>query len=387
MLPDRVRLAPAARLLLADGLLALGVALAAVLADTLGPDHRGALAPYLDVALAAPLVVRRRAPATAASLIAAICLAQWFTGVVADGDLVVLIMLYSLGAWERRGWVLATALVIGETGVIMAVARWTPQPHQWLSGLTATGTVTAALVIGLYVRTRRAYLASMIERAETAERDRDRQSRIAVAEERTRMAREMHDVIAHSLAVMITLNDAAVTVTAAGTVRDTLTQASDVGRQALSEMQRILGVLRSAGPADLTPQPGTAQLADLVASVRSAGLTVELETSGSSGDLAPTTQLTIYRIVQESLTNVLKHGVNVRRVIVALNCRDDRVRIRVTDDGEPGAPAGDTTVGHGLVGMRERSALYQGDFRAGPIRSGGWEVLADLKVIDPAGAA
>jgi signal transduction histidine kinase len=383
---DRARLTPAARLLLTDGLLAAGVALAAVSADLLGPDHRDALAPYLDVALAAPLTLRRRAPATAACLVAAICLAQWSAGVVADGDLVVLIMLYSLGAWERRNWVLATALVVGEAGVIMAVTRWTPQSHQWLSGLTATGTVTAALVIGLYVRTRRAYLASMIERAETAERDRDRQARIAVAEERTRMAREMHDVIAHSLAVMITLNDAAVAVTAPGTVRDTLTQGSDVGRQALAEMQRILGVLRSAGPADLVPQPGTAQLADLVAIVRSAGLTVELEMSGQAGDLAATTQLAIYRIVQESLTNVLKHGVNVRRVVVALAYRGHRVRIRVTNDGDPGTPPDETAIGHGLVGMRERAALYKGEFHAGPIRGGGWEVLADLDVVDPAGA-
>jgi signal transduction histidine kinase len=152
-------------------------------------------------------------------------------------------------------------------------------------------------------------------------------------------------------------------------------------------MQRMLGVLRSAGPADLVPQPGTAQLADLIAIVRSAGLTVELEISGRPGDLAPTTQLTIYRIVQESLTNVLKHGRNVRHVCVALTYRDDRVRIQVTNDGEPGTPPDDAAVGHGLVGMRERSALYAGRFHAGPTRGGGWKVVADLKMIDPAGVA
>jgi signal transduction histidine kinase len=385
MFTDRVRVTPAARPLLADALLAVGVALVGAAADTFGPDHRSGVAPYWDLVLAAPLVLRRRTPATAAALISAICLAQWLADVVANGDLVVLIMWYSLGAWERRGWVLAAALVVGETGVVMAVTRWTPQSHQWLSGLLATGTVTAALVIGLYVRTRRAYLASMIERAETAERDRDRQARIAVAEERTRMAREMHDIIAHSLAVMITLNDAAVAVTPAGTVRDTVAQASEVGRQALAEMQRMLGVLRSAGPADLVPQPGTAQLADLIGIVRSAGLTVQLEISGEPGELAATTQLTIYRIVQESLTNVLKHGRNVRRVVVTLTHHGDRVRVRVANDGEPGTPPDHAWIGHGLVGMRERSALYGGTFHAGPIRSGGWEVFADLEVIDPAG--
>ncbi len=146
-------------------------------------------------------------------LIAAICFAQWLAGVLA----------------ERRSGRADHAVLAGRLGATPLAARGSPRrgrdrraswpscdghrrTHQWLSGLMATGTVTAALVVGLYVRTRRAYLASMIERAETAERDRDRQAQIAVADERTRMAREMHDVIAHSLAVMITLNDAAVAV-------------------------------------------------------------------------------------------------------------------------------------------------------------------------------
>jgi signal transduction histidine kinase len=388
MFPDRLGMPAALRPLLQDVLLAVGVALVAVLADVLGPDLRSVFAPYWDVVVAAPLALRRRVPATAGALIAAICFATWVAGVVAFGAVVtVLIMLYSLGAWERRRWPLAAALFVGETGVVMAVTRWTPPTHQWLSGLMATGTVTAALVVGLYVRTRRAYLASMIERAETAERDRDRQARIAVSEERTRMAREMHDVIAHSLAVMITLNDAAAATTTDGTVRGTVTQASDVGRQALADMQRMLGVLRSAEPAELAPQPGTAQLTDLITFVRSAGLTVELAVSGEPGELAPTTQLTIYRIVQESLTNVLKHGRNVRRVVVTLTYGDDRVRISVTDDGEPGAPSDDAEIGHGLAGMRERSALYQGEFHAGRTRAGGWEVFADLRMADQAGVA
>ncbi|MDP9092147.1 MAG: histidine kinase [Actinomycetota bacterium] len=384
MCPRRTPVRPAARPLLADVLLALGMVVAAVLFDTFGHDYRSAAAPLWDVVLAAPLALRRRAPATAAALIAAICLAQWLSDVAANGDLVVLIMLYSLGAWERRRWLLAAALVVAETGVLMAVVRWAPGTHQWLAALMATGTVTAALVLGLYVRTRRAYLLSMIERAETAERDRDRQSRIAVIEERARMAREMHDVIAHSLAVMITLNDAAAALAVAGTVRDTVTQASDVGRQALAEMQRMLGVLRGAGPADLVPQPGTAQLADLIAIVRSAGLSVELAISGDPAELAPTTQLAIYRIVQESLTNVLKHARKVVRVAVMITYRDDHVRVRITNDGEPGARQEGAPLGHGLAGIRERSALYGGEFHAGPIGSGGWEVLADLRLSDPA---
>jgi signal transduction histidine kinase len=384
MSPGRIHLTPAVRPLIADVLLALGVAVGAVLVDAFGHDYRSAVALIWDVVLAAPLALRRRAPATAAGLIGAILFAQWLAGVLANGDLIVLVMLYSLGAWERRRWLLAVAAVVAEIGVVMAVARWAPGTHQWQSGLMATGTVTAAWVIGLYVRTRRAYLASMIERAETAERDRDRQAQIAVADERTRMAGEMHDVIAHSLAVIITLNDAVAAVTAAGTVRDTVTQASEVGRQALGEMQRMLGVLRSAGPADLAPQPGTAQLADLIAIVRSAGLSVELAISGDPTELAPTAQLAIYRIVQESLTNVLKHARNVLRVVVTITYRDDRVRIQITNDGEPAPLQKGAPLGHGLAGMRERTVRYGGQFHAGPIRSGGWDVLADLRVATPA---
>lgn len=380
MILSRPTIRTAVRPLVADVLLAAGAGVGAALFDVFGHDYRSPGAPIWDLVLAVPLALRRRTPAAAAALIAAICLAQWLAGVVANGDLIVLIMLYSLAVWERRRWLLAAAIVIAEIGVVMVVVRWAPGAHQLLSGLMATGTVTAALAAGFYVRIRRAYLASMLERAETAERDRDRQAQIAVAQERARMAREMHDVIAHSLAVMITLNDAVAAVTDAGTVRDTVTQASDVGRQALSEMQRMLGVLRSDGPAELTPQPGTTQLADLIAIVRSAGLSVELAVCGDRAELAPTAQLTIYRIVQESLTNVLKHARNVQRVVVAITYRPDRVRVHVTNDGDPELLQTIPAQGHGLVGMRERSALYDGQFEAGPLLGGGWKVVADFNI-------
>ncbi|MCW2495226.1 histidine kinase [Jatrophihabitans sp.] len=374
---------PVVRPLVADVLLAIGVGVGVVLFDAFGTDYRSGAALAWDVALAAPLILRRRAPATAAAVLGALCLGQWTADVLATGDISVLIILYSLGVWERRRWLLASAVVVGDVGVVMAVTRWAPagpDGNQWLSGLLATGTVTAAWVVGLYVRTRRAYLASMIERAETAERDRDRQAQIAVAEERTRMAREMHDVIAHSLAVMITLNDAAAAVTDEGPVRDTVTQASGVGRQALAEMQRLLGVLRSDGPTGLTPQPGTEQLADLIAIIRSAGLSVELAISGDPGQLAPTVQLAVYRIVQESLTNVLKHGRSVTRVVVTISYYEERVAVQIANDGEPSQLPSGVPFGHGLTGIRERVALYGGQFHAGPASGGGWHVDAVLKL-------
>jgi signal transduction histidine kinase len=291
-------------------------------------------------------------------------------------------MLYSLGAWEARRWILTTAVIIAQIGVIMAVSRWAPAEHGWLSALMATGTVSGSWILGIYVRTRRAYLASMIERAETAERDRDTQARVAVEAERARMAREMHDIIAHSLSVMITLNDAAAAVTTSDDVRGTVTQASEVGRQALTEMQRMLGVLRSDAAPDMAPQPSTAQLSDLISIVRSAGLVVELSITGTLIGLAATAELAIYRIVQESLTNVLKHGRNVGRVTVDITRNHDRVAVRVHDDGDAVDPGGLPQSGHGLIGMRERAALYRGRLEAAPAPSGGWLVIADLKIPD-----
>jgi signal transduction histidine kinase len=376
--PSLPHLPPAA----VDVGIAAAVGFGALMFDLFGPDHRASGAAYWDVALALPLVFRRRAPALAAAAIGALCFVQWLTGILATGDAVALVMLYSLGAWEARRWVLTAAVIVAELGVIMAVTRWAPSSHGWLSALMATGTVSGSWILGIYVRTRRAYLASMIERAETAEQDRDSRAKVAVEAERARMAREMHDIITHSLSVMITLNDAAAAVTTSDDVRGTVTQASEVGRQALTEMQRMLGVLRSDAAPELTPQPGTAQLSDLISIVRSAGLVVELSITGTLTGLAATAELTIYRIVQESLTNVLKHGRNVGHVTVGIMRDKDRVTVRIHDDGDLVDRGGLSQSGHGLVGMRERAALYGGRLDAAPAPSGGWLVIADLEMPD-----
>ena len=325
-----------------DIAVAAAIAAGASLADVF-KSLPGAVA--WDVVLAAPLVLRRRWPACAAALIAALCLAQWLAHVLATADVAVLVALYSLGAYERRRWVLASAVVIAEVGVIMAVTRWGPAADHLLQGLLATGTVTAAWVAGIYVRMRRAYLAATLQRAETAERERDSRAQVAVAAERAIIAREMHDVIAHSLSVMITLNDAAAAVESSPQARDTITQASEVGRQALAEMHRMLGVLRHGEPAELAPSPGADQLANLVSMVRSAGLSVELAVTGDLSTMPPTAQLALYRIVQESLTNVLKHGRDVRHVAVRVTRHGQCVELQVDDDGgrpapRPGRPGG-----------------------------------------------
>jgi signal transduction histidine kinase len=365
----------ARRPLVMDVATAAAVAAGTGLLDAFGSAPRGAVG--WDLLLAAPLVLRRRWPAWAAALIAAVCLAQWLAGVLATGDVAFLVALYSLGAYERRRWILASAVVIAEVGVIMAVARWAPASNRLLPGLLSTGTVTAAWMAGIYVRMRRAYLVSALQRAETAERERDSRAQVAVAAERARMAREMHDVIAHSLSVMITLNDAAAAVESPVQARDTITQASEVGRQALAEMHRMLGMLRDGEPAELAPSPGADQLADLISIVRSAGLSVELAVTGDLGTMLPTAQLALYRIVQESLTNVLKHGQNVQHVVVQVLRQGPRVELQIDDDGLPcGQVPG--RAGHGVSGMTERASLFGGHVDAGPRDGAGWRVTAQL---------
>ena len=373
------RAARAARLarhpLVMDVAVAAAVAAGTSLVDAFGSLPSGATEGGL--LLAVPLVLRRRWPAWAAALIAALCLAQWLVDVRATGDVAFLVALYSLGAYERRRWILTSAVVVAEVGVIMAVTRWAPASNRLLPGLLSTGTVTAAWVAGIYVRMRRAFLESALLRAETAERERDSQAQVAVAAERARMAREMHDVIAHSLSVMITLNDAAAAVESPVQARDTITQASEVGRQALAEMHRMLGVLRNGEPAELAPSPGVDQLADLISMVRSAGLSVELAVTGDLRTLLPTAQLALYRIVQESLTNVLKHGRNVRHVVVQVIRQGSRVELQIDDDGLPGGQVPGPP-GHGVSGMVERASLFGGHVDAGPRDGAGWRVTAEL---------
>lgn len=363
---------------------AVVIGVIAGLSDT-GSHHYGSPGALgWDIALAAVLVLRRRRPTLAAVLVGGICLAQWLVGVRATGDIAVFVILYSLGVYERRRWVLLSAVIITELGVVMAVTRWGAPSRRLLTIATLTGTVTACWVIGIYFRIRRTYLVSIRERAEIAERDRDSRAQIAVAAERARLARELHDVIAHSLSVMITLNDAATAIEPSLPVRDVLAQTSEVGRHALGEMHRMLGILRVGDTTEYKPQPGLDQLPELVSMVRSAGLSVELAISGDPAPISATAQLALYRIAQESLTNVLKHGRNVEQVKVILARHGPLVDLRVDNDGSPVVGDSKPLAGHGLSGMSERAGLFGGKISAGPAPEGGWSVRAQLNLEWPA---
>ena len=358
--------------------IAFAVGAAAVLMDTQGPDARVPIAAWWDLLLAAPLIVRRRHPTVCLALVSVLCFAQWSQDVRATGPLAFLIALYTFSSSEVRRTAMAAAMAVAGLGVALVMIRWAPSSQRPLHTLMFTAVVAAAWIAGVYARTRRAYLRATLERAENAERDRDRQAEIAIAADRAQLAREMHDVIAHSLSVMITLNDAAAAVASPEAMRTTVVQASQVGRQALGEMHRMLGVLRDDTKADLVPQPGLAQLAGLVVMVRDAGLDVSLSVTGDAREVPATAQLAAYRIVQESLTNVLKHARSVQHVDVSLAVGETTLRVQVHDDGTRHEPQDQGAIGHGLQGMSERAALFGGTAVAGPSAPRGWKVLAVL---------
>jgi signal transduction histidine kinase len=339
--------------------------------------------------LVVPLIWRRRFPLSAFAFAAVVALAQWIAGVQLTADVTLLVYLYTVASrYPLRVGVLAAGVV--EAGVVMASARWHLTGHWIDSVLLLTGPVAASLLLGVSVRHRRSSLSALTERAAQLERERDQQAAISAAAERTRIAREMHDVVAHSVSVMVTLSDGAALKQATEPDRATLAmrQVSATGRQALDEMRRLLGVLRTDDtPGSRQPQPGMAQLDGLFDQVRATGLSAGLTVTGTPAPLPPGAELTVYRIVQEALTNTLKHAADPTRVSVTIACRPGSVTVEVQDDGGPGhVRAAPRTAGHGLTGMRERAAVYGGTVSAGPGPAGGWQVRVHLPMPDGPGA-
>jgi signal transduction histidine kinase len=236
--------------------------------------------------------------------------------------------------------------------------------------------------LGFAVRQRGEQAAAAEERATRAERDRQASARIAVAEERARIARELHDVVAHAVSVMV-LHTGAVRHRLPDDFPDekeALRGVEETGRRALSEMRHLLGALRRDGEgAELSPQPGMAGLDRLLQEVREAGLPVRLEVHGEPVPLPGPIDLAVYRIAQEGLTNVLKHA-RASHADVSINYAPGVLQVEVRDDGD-GPQPGDG-LGHGLVGMRERVKIYDGELAAGPGPDGGFVLSARLP-LDP----
>jgi signal transduction histidine kinase len=353
-----------------------------------GPSWLLALLPLL---VGAALVLRRRAPLL-------MWLAIWagigLLWLLADNSLrglafafVLLAAAYSLGAHAsfRRALagLLLTAPVMfvisnrGDLGLALGKGGANGSAAVALSFLQ----LTAFWLAGVLVRARRQGAALAARSAEL-----QRQAEQAAAAERARIARELHDIVAHHLSVIVL--QAAGTRASGRPAGPSLEKIENSARQALTETRRLLGVLRDPDEdAGLGPQPGIGDLGELAASVRAAGLPVHLVIDGDPAALPAAVDVSVYRIVQESLTNVLKHA-GPARADVTIGCAADTVTVEVTDNGmaDPGrkVPGG----GHGLAGMRERAAVFGGELAAGPRPGGGFAVRARLPLCDglrPAG--
>ncbi|MFB8352147.1 sensor histidine kinase [Streptomyces niveus] len=278
---------------------------------------------------------------------------------------------------------LALSAVLLAVPLVVGAARF--PADGWAVPLQSSLTSYAVVaMLGIVVRTRQEYTASLRERARQLEIERDQQAQLAAAAERSRIAREMHDILGHNLSVITGLADGG--SYAAGKNPQRATEALDAiattSRQALTELRRLLGILQNDAPhgtpAELTPQPGLGELDQLIDGVRAAGLPVHVTVTGDL-ETAPTgRQLTLYRVVQEALTNTLKHGGPDATARVTLSRTPESITAEITDTGRPTAPTGPG--GRGITGMRERTALYAGTLDVGPLPppDGGWRVHLHL---------
>jgi signal transduction histidine kinase len=328
-----------------------------------------------------PLAARRRFPGAVLALSVASGLAVAALGLppVVLG-LAILVAVYSVAAYGSR-WLALAGLAAAELG--SAAVQLTPGRFQAPTVVSNGLVIGAAWLLGHFVGVRRAYTARLEQTAEL-ERARAELARQAVAEERLRLARELHDVVAHSISVIAVQSGvgAHIADTQPQEAAKALAAIEATSRAALTELRRLLGVLRQEGEPQgrLAPVPGLADLDTLLAELAKAGLAVWLRVEGTASALPAGVDLSAYRIVQEALTNVVKHA-GAASAQVTVGYHDQDVTVEVTDDGQGStAPTGDgqARVGHGLIGMRERVAAFGGDLEAGPRPSGGFRVAARL---------
>ncbi|MFI6288689.1 sensor histidine kinase [Streptomyces sp. NPDC051018] len=355
-------------------------------------EHVWAAVPVI-VGLSLVVALRRRMPERMLVVAAVIGLAQLLLDVrVNPGNFAMLVIIYTVAAQSASRWARRLALIGGLTAATLAQIRW-PEP-----GVTTLGRIFFSVILtvpfalawtlGDSIRTRRAYFEQLEERASRLEREREAQSKVAVAAERARIARELHDVVAHNVSVMVVQADGAAYVldAAPDQAKQALETISTTGRQALAEMRRLLGVLRTGDTpesGEYVPQPDVQQIEDLVEQVRKAGLTVDFKIEGTPRPLPSGVELTAYRIVQEALTNTRKHGGPDAGASVRLVYFDDGLGLLVEDDGRGSAhelyeDGGVDGQGHGLIGMRERVGMVGGTLDAGPRPGGGFRISALL---------
>jgi signal transduction histidine kinase len=350
------------------GLIVVGSALAS------GADQdRVLLGLVFGVAAVVPLVWRRRWPFAALAAVLAVAVAS---PVDAQFALPIAVLLYTIGSTRSWEATFAAAASVVATGLGYRLAGG----NLTTGDLVSTGLLCAVSGgVGLYVGSRRASFEALRERAARLQRERERLAERAVAEERLRIAQELHDVVAHNVSLIVVQAQALGATVPDERVAAATDGIADLGRQAMAEMHRTLKLLRAGdddAAAGREPQPGLADLDGLLARSRAAGLAVQLAIEGEPRPLAQGIDLSAYRILQEALTNVVKHAGRVEAT-VTLGYRVDALELTVTDAGDGRATATGPG-GHGLVGMRERAALFGGTLTAAPRNGHGFEVHAVL---------
>lgn len=395
----------------------------------------GGQAVLLSAAVLAPLPWCRTRPVASCVAVFVVCMLQITvlgTPLLLPADLAVLVSMYCVTVYGPRWayWMACGMAVVGSVSV--GISLWL---YNGGSPMSVTPMIILCLALlgcsfafGLVRRSRRAMITAMRDRAERLEIERDQQAQIATAAERSRIAREMHDIVAHSLSVIIAQADGGRYAAAAdpAAAARSLGTIAETGRAALADMRRLLGVLRqdqpsaatplglmapgtgtpvgtapqgagsgtggpggalpavpppSGGAAPLRPQPDTGDIAGLVDQARDDGLRVSFARVGVERRLPPGVGLTLFRVCQESLTNVRKHAGPRPAVTVLLRWGEEEVELRVDDDGRglaadgsPGPDEPPPTAGYGLLGMRERAEMFGGTLSAGPRRGGGFSV-------------
>ncbi|WP_426298290.1 sensor histidine kinase [Arthrobacter sp. R-11] len=373
-------------------------AAAALLVLMFGPVYLYAGRPLLALvscALLAPLAWRRTRPVAAAAVVVLVCLVQWALVVQpVAGQIAVPLVIYAVAAYGPA-WASRSVLVLGLVGAVMLTTRYySSSAESGIQDLTVGATYTVLVwmlvlvswTLGDLTRVRRLQLQALEDRNRRLEIEQQQERQLAAADERSHIAREMHDIVAHSLAVIITQADGARYAAAARPelATEALATIAGTGRNSLAEMRRLLGVLRSDEQSGTRPQPGLAELDELFLGFRAAGLTLSFEQGGapsaqagsSRRRLPPGAELTAYRVIQEALTNVIKHAGPRARAAVTLHWRGRALHIEVRDDGRGAAADPSQGGGNGLRGMAERIALYDGSLDAGPASGGGFRVSA-----------
>ncbi len=368
-----------------DVLVAGALAIAAAVDAVAGKHHHGVLVVLGAVAVPSTVAWRRRAPALA-TLVALGAIVLYGRSSASKQmtfePIAVLLDFYMLGRipGQRRIYLDAALLALAVVAIMLTPGSGSVVD---LAGTWALF-VVVPFAAGRAVSSRSALTRELRADADRLEREQEEQARRAAAEERTRIARELHDVVAHSVSVMVIQTAAARRVARddPDAAREALRLVEGCGRDALVEMRRMVGVLRRGDVQLAGPAPGLSHLPELVERARAAGLPVELRIEGERGAMSPGLDLVAYRVVQEALTNALKHA-GPARARVHVTFTPELLELDVSDTGRGPVAEGSSDGGHGLVGMRERLALYGGELHVGRRRGGGFHVRARVPLREP----